>query len=85
MRKGEVLGFEVLTPVVMNISIFWDIMLYSPLKINRCFEETERLHLQDRIICPTRNQLSTCFHAGALLSFFFNREYEEDMFLRNVG
>jgi hypothetical protein len=29
------LGFEVLTGVVMKNSIFWDIMLCSPLKVNR--------------------------------------------------
>jgi hypothetical protein len=29
-------GFETLTAVVMKISIFWDITLYSPLKANQC-------------------------------------------------
>jgi hypothetical protein len=27
-------GFEILTPVVMNSSIFWDITPFCPLKIN---------------------------------------------------
>jgi hypothetical protein len=43
-------GFEVLTAVVMKISIFWDTTPSSPLKDNRCFGGTCRLHLQDRRI-----------------------------------
>jgi hypothetical protein len=39
-------GFEVLTPVVMKSSIFWDIKPCSPLKVNRRFGGTYRLHLQ---------------------------------------
>jgi hypothetical protein len=40
---------EVLTAAVMKSAIFWYIALYSPLKINRRFGGTYRLHLQDRI------------------------------------
>jgi hypothetical protein len=39
-------GFEVLTPVVMNSSVFWDITPCSPLKVNRRLRGTYRLHLQ---------------------------------------
>jgi hypothetical protein len=38
--------FEVLTAVVMNSFIFWDIMLCSPVKLNQCFGGTCRLHPQ---------------------------------------
>jgi hypothetical protein len=41
-------GFEVLTAVVMKSTIFWDMTLCSPLKINRRFGRTYRLHLQGR-------------------------------------
>jgi hypothetical protein len=30
----NIAGFEVLTAVVMQISVFWDITLCSPLKVN---------------------------------------------------
>jgi hypothetical protein len=43
---GGYVGFEVLTAVVMNSSIFWDITPCSPLKVNRRFGGTCRLHLQ---------------------------------------
>jgi hypothetical protein len=33
------LGFEDLTAVVMKSSVFWDIMLCSPMKVT-CFSET---------------------------------------------
>jgi hypothetical protein len=49
-------GFEVLTTVVMNSSVFWDITPGNPLKINRCFGGTCRLHLQARRISQERNQ-----------------------------
>jgi hypothetical protein len=31
---------------IMNISVFWDIMTFSPLAVNRHFEITYLLHLQ---------------------------------------
>jgi hypothetical protein len=39
-RRGEekdLVGFEVLTAVVMKNTIFWDITSCSTLKVNRCF------------------------------------------------
>jgi hypothetical protein len=36
-------GFEVLTPVVMRGTIFWDITPCSPLKVNRRFGGTHRI------------------------------------------
>jgi hypothetical protein len=42
----SVVGFDVFTAVIMKSSVFWDITLCSPLKVNRRFGETYRLHLQ---------------------------------------
>jgi hypothetical protein len=63
--------FEVLTPVVMKRTIFWDI---TPLKVNRRFRRT-RLHLHDRRISQARNQLC----------LFLNPEDGGDMFLRDLS
>jgi hypothetical protein len=49
-------GFEVLTAVVMKSTIFWDITPCSPLKFNRRFGGTYRLHLQGRRISQAINQ-----------------------------
>jgi hypothetical protein len=65
-------GFEVLTTVVMKTAVFWDITPCSPLKVNRRFGETNRLHLQGRI-CRARNQRESMLQDGG------------NMFLRNVG
>jgi hypothetical protein len=46
-RSADV-GFEILRAVILKSSIFWDIMPCIPLKINRRFGETCRLHLQGR-------------------------------------
>jgi hypothetical protein len=43
------LGFEALTTVVMQSTIFCDTAPCSPLKVNRGFGGTYRLHLQGRI------------------------------------
>jgi hypothetical protein len=43
-------GFAVLTAVVMNSSIFWDITPCRLLKVNRHFRGTCHLHLQGRRI-----------------------------------
>jgi hypothetical protein len=49
-------GFEVLTAVVMNSSIFWDIMPCSPLEVNQRFGEICHLSLQSRRMSQARNQ-----------------------------
>jgi hypothetical protein len=49
-------GFEVLTAMVMKMSILCDITPCSPLKINPGFRGTCRLYLQGRGISQTRNQ-----------------------------
>jgi hypothetical protein len=44
----EHVGFKVITAMVMKSTIFWVIMLCSPLTVNRCFGGKYRLHLQGR-------------------------------------
>jgi hypothetical protein len=48
---------QVLTLVVMKSSTFWDT---APLKVNRRFGGTCRLHLQYREVLTARNQRQTC-------------------------
>jgi hypothetical protein len=62
----------------MKISIFWDVTC-SPLKVNRRFGGTFRLHFQQAT--------SACYllQAGLLLVLFFVPEDEGDMFIQNVG
>jgi hypothetical protein len=60
-------------------TIFWDITPCSPLKVNRRFGGTYRLHLESQIAL-----LATCFHDSLLLGLFLDPEEEGDMFLRNV-
>jgi hypothetical protein len=80
--------FNDLTAVVMKSSIFWDITPCSPLKINRLFEGTHRLHLQGRISWVRYQRegslLATCFHAGVFLGLS-QPEDGGNMFIRNVG
>jgi hypothetical protein len=45
--KVKFVGFGVLTAVVMNVAIFWDIAPCSPY-VNRRFGETYHLHIQGR-------------------------------------
>jgi hypothetical protein len=49
-------GFEVLTAVVMKISIVWDTKPRSMLKVSRRFGGTRRLHPKGRRIRDGRNQ-----------------------------
>jgi hypothetical protein len=42
----SLVGFQILTAVFMKSSIFWDITPCTPLKVNRRFGGTYRLHLQ---------------------------------------
>jgi hypothetical protein len=47
---NKIVGFEVLTPVVMKSCTFWDITPCSPLKVDLHFGGTCHLHLQGRKI-----------------------------------
>jgi hypothetical protein len=67
----EAVGFEVLTPVVMNNSVFWDVTPCSPLKDNRLFGRPCHPHLQGRRISRARNQQSS---ASRLLACWFLAE-----------
>jgi hypothetical protein len=53
----------------LKISIFWDIMRRSPLKVNRRFGGTCRLHFQGRRISRARNQCESRWQAELLLPF----------------
>jgi hypothetical protein len=72
-------GFEILTAVLMKSSISWYIMC-SPVKVNRRFGGTYRLHLQGRTVIQARNKLqaggSACclLLASFLLGSHFNPE-----------
>jgi hypothetical protein len=69
-------GFEVLTAVVMKSSVFWDIMLCNPLKINLRFGGTYLLRIHARWISQERSQCknlvtstSTCFMLVSSLAY----------------
>jgi hypothetical protein len=49
----SLVGFQVLTAVVMKCTVFWNITSCSPLSVNRRFGGTYRLHLQGQ-----KNKLS---------------------------
>jgi hypothetical protein len=59
--------FEVLTLMVMKSSVLWDISPCRPLKINRSFGGTFRLHLQCRRISQAK--LATCLMLVCCLSY----------------
>jgi hypothetical protein len=63
-----VLGFEVLTGVVMKSTILWDITQCSPLSVNRCFGGTYCLHLQARKISSSRWRLYVLPKRGLTLN-----------------
>jgi hypothetical protein len=44
---------------LLKSTIFWDITLCSPLRVNRCFGRTYCLHLQARKINWARNQIDS--------------------------
>jgi hypothetical protein len=63
------------TVFYMKISIFWDITPSSPLKINRSFGRTCRLHHQDRWI--NRARTSSAFTLDSCLAYSSTLKTEE--------
>jgi hypothetical protein len=70
-------GFKILTAVIMQSSVFWDVTPCSPLEVNRHFRGTAGSKFN--------NQACYLFHAGFLLSLFFDPEGGGDISLRNFG
>jgi hypothetical protein len=65
----------------MKFSVFWNITLCSPLKVNRRFGGACRLHIQGRKIIQARNQHG----AGHVLTSLFGPQDGGDILLRKVG
>jgi hypothetical protein len=78
-------GFEILTAMVMQSTIFRDIMSCSPLKVNRRYEGTYRPNLHGRRINRAGYLLVTCFHASVSFALFLDPEDVSNIFLRNFG
>jgi hypothetical protein len=79
-RLRNYAGFEVVAPVVMKITIFWNITPCSPLKVNLCSGAIRCLHLQARRRSHARNQRESKWQAE-----LFDPEDGGVVFLRNVG
>jgi hypothetical protein len=56
LKKWISVEFQVLTAVIMNSSIFWDIMPCSLVKDNQHFGGTYHIHLQGWRVSQARNQ-----------------------------
>jgi hypothetical protein len=83
-------GDEVLTAVIMKNSAFWEITLYSLLRINRRFGGTCHFHLKGRRILQARmKQIASraiCFILVNCLAYSSTLKMGAAvMFLRNVG
>jgi hypothetical protein len=66
----------------MNNSVLWDLTPRNPLKVNRRFGGTCRLHLQDRKINQGRNQRESR-RARFLTGLFFDPEDGGYVFLES--
>jgi hypothetical protein len=72
-----IVGFEVLTAVVMKSTICWDITSCSPLKVNRRFGGIYRFHLQGReIIRAGKQSLSPAFPLVSYSAYFSTLKME---------
>jgi hypothetical protein len=66
---------------ILKSAVFWDIILYSPLKVNRCFGGTYRLHF------GSKNKLSRKLawrHLVSRACLFFNPEDGDYIFPENT-
>jgi hypothetical protein len=83
----EISEFQVLTAVLMKISIFWDITPCIPLQSQPTFRRNMSLLSSGPKNKPGKEpvELSTCFLSAFLLDLFTDPEDGGDIFLRNVG
>jgi hypothetical protein len=69
----------------LKSTVFWDITPCSPLRVNRRFGGTYRLHLQGRKNKFRKKSRESRCTLVSCWTYFFNPEDGGDMFLRNVG
>lgn len=72
--------FEVLSAVIINSSVFWDIILCSPVKVNRRFDVTYRPNLQGRWVSQGWDQVKT----GSKAEFCWNNLSVVELQLRKI-
>jgi hypothetical protein len=81
LYRRNVVGFEVLTAVIMRNSVFWDITPFSSLQFNQRSGEICRLHLQGTKIKQETSMEQVAGSDGFLRDLFFHPEDGSDMFL----
>jgi hypothetical protein len=67
---AEIIYFIVLNNIILMSSVFWDIRAYTPLKVNRNYGGTCRLHPQGRRISQARNQHEVGSMQALLTAYF---------------
>jgi hypothetical protein len=78
-------GFEVLTAMAIESSVFWDIMPYSPLKVNGRLGGTYCLQLQGRRRSQARHQRESRWQTQALkMGTTCSSEKSEDRLLEKL-
>jgi hypothetical protein len=75
--------------IMLKISVFWDITLCSPVKVNQSSGVTCRLDLKGWRVIQARNQHQAGskqrFHIGFLLDLLFDPEDGGYIVFRNIG
>jgi REP element-mobilizing transposase RayT len=66
-KLSQHVGFKVLTAVVMKNSVFWFIMPYSPLEVDRHFGVSSRHHRQGRRMLAICLTLVSCMDYSSTL------------------
>jgi hypothetical protein len=77
-------GFEILKALTMESSVFWIIRPSSPVKVNRLFRGTYRLHSHVRRVGQKRKQ-NEAGRDVFLFLLLFDPEDGGDIFFRYVG
>jgi hypothetical protein len=70
-RECKPLAWKMLSTSCLKSSVFWDTTRYIPVKINRRFEETCRLYLQDWRLSQARYQDEETFLAACFILVLF--------------
>jgi hypothetical protein len=82
-------GFEVLTAVTMNSTVFWDVMPCSLLEVHRSFGGTYYFHLQDqpsfRNVSPGLYGVTIQTIAGCSSCLYIFRNSQTETWKRSSG
>jgi hypothetical protein len=84
VKRVQFIGFEVLTAVTMKITLFWDVIQYSLIKVKTFWRNVLHPSWNQRISHISNQEEAGGKQSASLLALLFDPENGDSVLLQNV-